>query len=694
MIILVHSDTDESSLAQKLGRAEYSYYFVLRFFRPVLERIGLVIPVVDPARQVDPIYAQACARGEACVYLSFAPPHRTVLGLACPTIPVFAWEFDTIPGEHWGEEPRHNWVAVLRRLGRAVVHSEGTADVVRAALGRDFPVTSIPAPVWDHFAPPDRTTPRLERTTLSVRGTVIDTAALDMAALRHDENWVECVHMERTRRGRTTRVELDGVVYSSVFNPEDGRKNWPDMIGAFCRVFRDTPDATLVLKLTHHDGTWGMALMLRHLFRLMPFAARVVLIHGYLPDADYARLVAVTTFTVNTSHGEGQCLPLMEAMSAGKPAVAPPHTGMADYVHAGCAFLVDSSAEPAGWPQDGRAAIRTRRRRINLTTLEASYRNSYDSATRQPETYADMSLAAAETLRRHCSWDRVEILLRTLLMSGSAPPVSPDAPERSRMRTSYQLLAKLDGRLASLQYFQQRPPPNLGDYDQFDPSDVADRAALLRLSNFRGEAGSGNAILLHRGAKKALSETPIRMRGTGNIVIIDRNCAVHGSIDMTGDENLAVFEGDQSYLAISATFYGNDTLVWGRRASSWGIRVWVQGGTVCTIGEDCLFSENITIRGTDHHTIFDLDTGAQINHPAGVTIGRHVWVGQDCAIGKGVSIDDGSIIGARSLVVSDVGKAELWAGSPARKLRERVSWTLSHPAVDGEERDSVRALLA
>ena len=432
LIILVHSDTDESSLAQKLGRAEYSYYFVLRFFRPVLERIGLVIPVADPARQVDPIYAQACARGEACVFLSFAPPHRTVLGLACPTIPVFAWEFDTIPGEHWGGEPRHDWVAVLRRLGRAVVHSQGTAEVVRAALGRDFPVTSIPAPVWDHFAPPDRTTPRLERTTLSVRGTVIDTAALDMAALRHDENWVECVHMERTRRGRTTRVELDGVVYSSVFNPEDGRKNWPDMIGAFCRVFRDTPDATLVLKLTHHDGTWGMALMLRHLFRLMPFAARVVLIHGYLPDADYARLVAVTTFTVNTSHGEGQCLPLMEAMSAGKPAVAPPHTGMADYVHAGCAFLVDSSAEPAGWPQDGRAAIRTHRQRIKLASLERGYRESFAVVGGEPARYAAMSAAATTQLRQHCSARIVEQRLRCVIGAGleaSGIPAPPGAAE-------------------------------------------------------------------------------------------------------------------------------------------------------------------------------------------------------------------------------------------------------------------------
>ena len=465
------------------------------------------------------------------------------------------------------------------------------------------------------------------------------------------------------------------------------------MVGAFCRVFRDTPDATLVLKLTHYDGTWGMALMLRHLFRMMPFACRVVLIHGYLPEADYARLVSVTRYTINTSHGEGQCLPLMEAMSAGKPAVAPAHTGMTDYLKTGCAFLVSSTPEPTSWPQDARAAITTQRRRIDLATLETGYRDSYAMATQRPQAYEAMSLTSIETLRNHCSAERVETLLRSFLASPSAPSSRPDLFERLHMRSPFQVFAGLASRLASLPHFQHATPPDLADYEQLDPSDLTDSATLLRRFNLRGEGGSGNAIFMHRCAKKAMSETPIRMNGTGNVVLIDRNCAMHGSIDMTGNENLAVFEGDQSYLAIAATLYGGDTLVWGRRASSWGIRVWVQGGTVCTVGEDCLFSENITIRGTDHHSIFDLDTGVQINRPAGVTIGRHVWVGQDCAIGKGVSIADGAIIGARSLVVGDVGKAELWAGSPARKLRERVSWTLSHPVLDAEERDSVRAML-
>jgi hypothetical protein len=232
-------------------------------------------------------------------------------------------------------------------------------------------------------------------------------------------------------------------------------------------------------------------------------------------------------------------------------------------------------------------------------------------------------------------------------------------------------------------------PEDAAEYEMFDPADPAQAGRLLQAFGLRVQAPAGNAIHVHRDARKVLSETPVRMQGVGNALAVDRDCGFHGQIDMAGDGNLAVFRGGQTHLAIAATMYGGDTLLWHRAAFSWGIRVWIQGGTTLSVGEDCLFSENITIRTTDHHSMFDMETGAQINRPADVTIGRHVWVGQDCAIGKGAVIGDGAIIGARSLVIGEVGPAQLWAGSPARLLRDRVSWVHSHPRMDERERDRV-----
>ena len=147
---------------------------------------------------------------------------------------------------------------------------------------------------------------------------------------------------------------LDGVVYTSVFNPCDGRKNWEDMLSAFCVTFRDVDDATLVLKLTHHDAEEALSDILHHLYKNQSYRCRIVLIYGYLADADYERLVQATSYVVNTSYGEGQCLPLMEFMSCGKPAVAPRTTAMIDYLDADNAFLIDSTDELTAWPHDPR----------------------------------------------------------------------------------------------------------------------------------------------------------------------------------------------------------------------------------------------------------------------------------------------------------------------------------------------------
>ena len=403
MILLVHSETTDSTIGSQLGRAEYSYYFVLREFRPLLERLGVVVPVANPACEVDPIWRNARALGEDCVFLSFSPPHRTQIGLACPTIPVFAWEFDTLPDEMWDSERRNNWVWALRRLGRAIVHADSTAALVRRTLGADFPIASIPSPVWDRFAAASHERPWTRRAALHVRGTVIDSRDLDWPALAHGHDWAGEVSDSRARHPGGRDVTLDGVVYTSVFNPEDGRKNWPDMVACFCRSFAREPGATLLLKLTHHDGTKGLALILRLLWRLAPFACRVVLVHGFLDDDAYREMVRVTSYVVNSAHGEGQCLPLMEFMSAGKPAIAPPHTGMADYVTPDCAYLVDSSAEPTFWPQDPRRAVRTCRRRIDAASLDRAYLQSYQDARTAPARYDAMSRAATESLRSHCS---------------------------------------------------------------------------------------------------------------------------------------------------------------------------------------------------------------------------------------------------------------------------------------------------
>ncbi len=505
MNFILYSDINERSIGHNLGRPEYSYYFVLKAYRPILESLGQV-HLVQSTDEVDPLYRQLHEQGEDCLFLSFTPPHKAARGLQCPMLCVVAWEFESIPDVAWDGDPAQDWSQVLAGHGAAITLSEQTARAVRRVLGEDFPVLALPTPIWEDFAAirqQGERNPVKSGETLQLKGCVIDSRLLGLSAdgliapIREEtedeilevlpetpaepepepvpEPEPEPVPLDWRRRlviskhylllwyreavsdlvpipvrrwlfrhlrrplpppptaletlpeplpqaiepippaepehppallpdvDQHQQVVVDGVVYVSVFNPLDGRKNWHHLITAFCWAFRDTSDATLVLKMTQSDLTTYHVELLTLLSQLSPFACRVIALHGYLDAAEYARLYGAASYYVNASRCEGLCLPLMEFMSCGKPAVAPRNTAMIDYIDADNAFIVDSSEEATAWPHDPRAAYRTLRYITDWESLCRAYRASFEVARQEPERYARMSAHASASLERFCS---------------------------------------------------------------------------------------------------------------------------------------------------------------------------------------------------------------------------------------------------------------------------------------------------
>jgi glycosyltransferase involved in cell wall biosynthesis len=218
---------------------------------------------------------------------------------------------------------------------------------------------------------------------------------------------IEAIDVVRTADQQVSKpalsLDLHGVVYTSVLNPGDDRKNWIDMLTAFCWAFRDVDDATLVLKMTHHSISAFLGTFHYHLQRIGPVKCRVLLLHGFLEHEQYRQLIEVSTYYVNSSRCEGLCLPLMEFMSSAVPAVAPCNTAMEDYVSTDSVFIVRSSHEPGIWPHDPRNLLRALRYRIDWSSLAAQFSASYDVAKSDPARYRKMSAAASRTLRDFCS---------------------------------------------------------------------------------------------------------------------------------------------------------------------------------------------------------------------------------------------------------------------------------------------------
>jgi glycosyltransferase involved in cell wall biosynthesis len=424
MIFIEHASFDDTTIKSSFGAPEYSYTFVKNAFRPVIEALGTRVTVTDPAREVNAIAYAARAQGEECVFLSFNPPHKTVHGLACRTIPVFAWEYDTIPDETWNANPMNDWRVGLSLTGAAITHCRSAAEAVRRSMGPDYPIWVAPAPLFDRFN--SASTPARgwrDPFTLALGGAVaINAGKADLSLFRPERRMADAEAALRlvarlaAQPDRPSQpLHLSGVIYTSVLCPTDGRKNWPSMLAGFIWAFRNTPDATLILKLSHASIEDGLYEILRELSTFGAFACNIILVHGLLSSDAYRMLIDATSYAVNASYGEGQCLPLMEYMSCGRPSVAPAHSAMRDYIAPDNAFVVASEAQPACWPQDERAVFRCLHHRVSLQDLVRQFRESYRIARDLPEQYERMSGAATHAARAFCSQEVVTATLVDML---------------------------------------------------------------------------------------------------------------------------------------------------------------------------------------------------------------------------------------------------------------------------------------
>ena len=113
---------------------------------------------------------------------------------------------------------------------------------------------------------------------------------------------------------------------------------------------------------------------------------------------------------------------------------------------------------------------------------------------------------------------------------------------------------------------------------------------------------------------------------------------------------------------------------------SWCFSVNAEIGSFCSIADNC------RIGGAAHELSYVSTSPvftrgknilkknfAQLEHQKAprTVIGHDVWLGAGCQIKSGVTVHTGAVIGMGSIVTHDVPPYEIWAGNPARKIRDR-----------------------
>jgi acetyltransferase-like isoleucine patch superfamily enzyme len=110
-----------------------------------------------------------------------------------------------------------------------------------------------------------------------------------------------------------------------------------------------------------------------------------------------------------------------------------------------------------------------------------------------------------------------------------------------------------------------------------------------------------------------------------------------------------------------------------------GNKVFIGHGTTIkpnrsiVIEDGVLIAQGCFIADSDEHPIDLKSRWEGAPAPAAriqpIHIGRGAWLGRDCYVLKGVSIGEGAVIGAASVVTSDVPAFSVAVGNPARVIR-------------------------
>ena len=165
----------------------------------------------------------------------------------------------------------------------------------------------------------------------------------------------------------------------------------------------------------------------------------------------------------------------------------------------------------------------------------------------------------------------------------------------------------------------------------------------------------------------------------GTLQLGARNLLLAGAYDVTKDNCRINLYQSVMHTIGDVTFYpgcrivvANGTLI-------------VRNGTIINapacifvrrkveIGEHCIIARNVTIMDSDWHGLAVGDEKPKETIKE-VIIKDHCWIGANAAILKGVTVGEGAMVGANSVVTKDVEPRTMVAGNPARVIKRNVVW--------------------
>ncbi|MGV7105394.1 CatB-related O-acetyltransferase [Flavobacterium sp. U410] len=198
-------------------------------------------------------------------------------------------------------------------------------------------------------------------------------------------------------------------------------------------------------------------------------------------------------------------------------------------------------------------------------------------------------------------------------------------------------------------------------------NNVAKGAVVSPTASLRG-AVIGQKVVLNPNVtvKDSTLSGEIRVEENGFI----QNSKFNGIISL--EENCRVF---------GATLQGNISV--GRYSSLWGPNMnIISGNQKVIIGNFCSIARNVTLQTFNHNhkkittyfigqNLFKEKWDNETTSKGNIVIENDVWIGAQCVILGGVTIGNGAVVAANSVVTADVPEFSIVAGTPAKVIGYR-----------------------
>lgn len=145
-------------------------------------------------------------------------------------------------------------------------------------------------------------------------------------------------------------------------------------------------------------------------------------------------------------------------------------------------------------------------------------------------------------------------------------------------------------------------------------------------------------------------------RIVGGITVINKNIQLGENVTIYPG---VMFWGDGPVVIGNNVDIGNNTVIYASK----------NGGV--TIGADTQIAAQCYIIDMDHGIAKDEIINNQLDVASPISIGKDCWLGANVTVLKGSLINDGAVIGAKSLVKGEVPQNAVVLGIPAKVIKYR-----------------------